>query len=563
MNNVILSPFLQTVIGLISFVIVAFGQPAWSGILGLLASVMGYALFWRVLLCYPKIKHRFFLGTVWFFSVQMVQLSWLTSHPYFYIYFVQFLLSVYLGLQFGLLCLLIQPKLLSRFWCLLSIASIWTLFEWSRLFFLSGYTWNPAGLALTASLYSLQMASIWGIYGLTFWVIFTNLLALRAWFSSRYILPWACAAALPYIFGAIHLNVHLKNFEKHEGAPFNALLLQTAFPVEEIMDFSDKQSMIQYVLAEWETILKIAKKNGKKPIDLIALPEFVVPFGTYTFVYPFDNVKELFLKILGPDSLAHLPPFENHLAISYKTPKGVIWVVNNAFWAQAMANYFNAGVIVGLEDAEDVSPEKREYYSSAVYFKPQYDGTTPASERYEKRVLLPMGEYIPFEFCRELASKYGILGSFTPGQEAKVMPHSKAPFGVSICYEETFGDLMRENKQKGAEVLVNLTSDVWYPSSLLPRQHLDHARLRTVENGIPLVRACNTGITCAIDSMGRVVDVLGGETPAKVEWIADSIRIEVPTYTYSTLYSKVGDKLILGISLFFTLIFLACLKYLL
>jgi apolipoprotein N-acyltransferase len=108
--------------------------------------------------------------------------------------------------------------------------------------------------------------------------------------------------------------------------------------------------------------------------------------------------------------------------------------------------------------------------------------------------------------------------------------------------------MMREIKKQGADVMLNLTSDAWFPTSRLMQQHFDHARPRTVENGIPLLRACNTGITGAIDSLGRVVAVLG-ENPKEAEWIADSLKIEVPTYSFNTLYSLVGDYLILVISL--------------
>ncbi len=87
-------------------------------------------------------------------------------------------------------------------------------------------------------------------------------------------------------------------------------------------------------------------------------------------------------------------------------------------------------------------------------------------------------------------------------------------------------------------------------NSRLPQQHFDHARLRTVENGIALVRACNTGVTGAVDSLGRIIGVLDdGENP--VEWRSDSLHLYVSTYHYLTPYSLWGDKFILGISLLF------------
>ena len=136
-----------------------------------------------------------------------------------------------------------------------------------------------------------------------------------------------------------------------------------------------------------------------------------------------------------------------------------------------------------------------------------------ASSRYEKRILLPIAEYIPFNWVKKFALKYGIADSFTPGLEAKVFQMGRVKTGVSICYEETFGNLMRANRAKGADLLINLTNDAWYPDSRLPSVHYLHGRLRAVELGIPLLRSCNTGVTCGIDALGRTIGMLPFETP--------------------------------------------------
>jgi len=549
-------------LSVVSLIIVGFGQPAWSWLLAPLAASVGYALFWRVSLSQSNLVRRFALATIWFSSVQLIQLSWFASHPYSYIFPVYFFFCVGIGLQFGFLTVLVTPHRMQKFSTVVAIASLWTLFEWARLFFLSGFTWNPSGLALTSQLYSLQMASIWGIFGLSFWVFFVNGLALQAWvkgFTVKTVSMWISMAALPFIFGYLHVAFHLQSLEeaKERGETFSAVLVQTAFPAEEALEFTHKGEFVAYVMNEWKQILKITKKHKGKAIDLIVLPEFVVPFGTYSFVYPYDYVKEVFLEILGPDGAAALPPLDLPLAKKMDlAERPNCYFVNNAYWSQAIANFFEAPIVVGLEDAEDIRPGEREYYSAALYFKPQ---NRPANhlavleneysswqvERYEKRVLVPMGEYLPFDFCRELAKTYGVEASFTCGKCAKVYMHQKAPFAISICYEETFGDLMREGRQLGAELLVNLTSDVWYPESRLPQQHFDHARLRTVESGIPLLRACNTGITSAIDSLGRLVSSLDEYTEDK-QWLADSLYVHIPTYHYATLYSAVGDGFIVG-----------------
>jgi|688.fasta_scaffold66948_4 apolipoprotein N-acyltransferase len=534
---------------LLSLLVVAFGQPAFSAWCSLIAAFFGYALFWGgVTLNEINPKNRFWLATAWFCGVQLIQLSWMTGHPFIYIYAVLAICAFLMGLQFGLLTLFVRPHYLSRYAIIFALAGFWTLLEWSRLFLFSGFSWNPAGLALTANLYALQFVSIGGIYSLSFWVILVNLLALRIWtFGISAAGPWAAAACIPFLYGAIQMSIHQKNFEiaKTTHLPYTAVLVQTAFPIEETQNLNGK-SMIAYVLDEWRQILKITKKHLNTPVDLIATPEFTVPFSIYSCVFPHSVVSDAFKEIYGEEHLAKLPKLQEPLAMPMETPKGKIWVVNNAYWAQAMANVFNADVVMGLEDAEGPSQE-RTYYSSAFFFRPGMEGSSYDSPRYEKRVLVPMGEYIPSSLLTRIARWYGIQGSFTSGQEAKIFS-SKKKIGPSICYEETFSHMMREIKKQGADVMLNLTSDAWFPTSRLMQQHFDHARPRTVENGIPLLRACNTGITGAIDSLGRVVAVLG-ENPKEAEWIADSLKIEVPTYSFNTLYSLVGDYLILVISL--------------
>lgn len=537
----------QILLGFASLLLVAFGQPAWSWLAGIAAAVVGYALIWRVLLCYEKASHRFWIAAGWYAVVQLIQLSWFISHPYLYIWAVYFLLSFFLALQFGLIGVLITWQRVTQWSGMLLIASLWTLLEWIRLFVFSGFSWNPAGIALTGSLYSLQAASLFGAYGLTFWVMFVNLLFLRAWGRPVAVSLAIFAAALPYIYGAIHLNIRSAEMEKYHEAKgsestFAAMLVQPAFPVEEALGITDPSIFLSYVIDEWRHILKITKKHQGQKLDLIVMPEFFVPYGTYSFMFPYLSVVNSFKELLGPDSIKALPPLKPPLAHKIETADGHVWAVNNAYWSQAIANYFQTDLVLGLEDAEDNFEGIREYYSAAYYF--HADGTLP--QRYEKRILVPMGEYIPFTFLKQLAAQYGIQGSFTCGTCAKVFEHPKAPFGVSICYEETFGHMTRENRIKGAEILVNITNDAWFPT--ISQQHFDHARLRTVESGIPLLRACNTGVTGAIDSLGRVIATIG-KNAAEAEHLSEALLVKVSTYTYHTLYSRFGDKLIIGFCL--------------
>jgi apolipoprotein N-acyltransferase len=548
----------------LSLILVGFGQPAWSGVLAILTAGFGYALFWASLVDVISRQKTFWIATAWFTAVQLIQLSWIPSHPYLYIYGVYFLLSFAMGLQFGLLSLGLRPSLQHGVTCFLGMAGFWVILEWMRLYVLSGLPFNPVGLTLSTSVSSLQFASVAGIYGLSFWVILTNLLALRAWILSTLspALLWMGVAILPYFFGMTHLWIHEEAFAKHEQQqePYKAVLVQTAFPIEELIPLDKRKGLLELILDEWKQILAITKKQQGKAIDLIVLPEFVVPYSTFPYAYPHTEVVAIFKEILGSDSLQYLPKLEEPLAYHHETEQGHLWLVNNAFWAQALANIFQAEVVIGLQDAEDQPSGKRDYYSAAIHFNPHKENQDFEFGRYVKRVLVPMGEYIPFNVFRKLAASYGIEGSFTAGQEATILGR-KMPLGLSICYEEMFGHLIRESRQNGAQLLVNITSDVWFPNSQLTQQHFDHARLRTVENGLPLIRACNTGVTAGVDSLGRLVTILG-ENALETEWLSDSLLVQIPTYTYKTLYSFWGDRFIIGMSLLFiVLTFLLTYKF--
>lgn len=546
----------------VSFIIVAFGQPAGISWLSSIAAILGYALICRVLLDIPQWPKRFWLGTLWFVAVQTVQLSWLLTHPYNYIYFVFAVFCLLCGLQWGFFALFVTPQNVLSLRRIVALAGLWTLLEWSRFFFFSGYSWNPAGIALTENLYSLQSAAVGGIFALSFWVILVNMLGLRAWlFLPRRApaLAWIAFAAMPYLFGIFHLNLHISKMEHQnliaKQEPFRSLLVQTAFPAEEAIPFPDKQSYIAYVLDEWIQVLKIIQPHLGKQIDLIALPEYLVPFGTYNYLFPYSIVADNVEKIFGAAARQHLPPLEEPFARPFATIQGNVWFVNNAFWVQAIANIFQSEVIVGLEDSDDIGEGKRNHYSAALHFKPNATAETYSPQRYAKRILLPMAEYIPFSMLHELAAQYGIQGSFTCGEEATIFQGKSVPFGVSICYEETFGNLMRECRTNGAEMMVNLTSDVWYPNSNLPKQHFDHARLRTVENGIPLLRACNTGITTGVDSLGRIIATLGDTSPES-QWVSEALYVETPRYHYNTLYSRFGDAPVILLCCLALLLFL-------
>ncbi|HSX03128.1 MAG TPA: apolipoprotein N-acyltransferase [Rhabdochlamydiaceae bacterium] len=525
---------------ILSFLIVAFGQPAFIPFLGLLAALLGYALFWKSVLNFSSKSRRFWLALAWYTGVQAVQLSWMSANEYqgIYIHFVHAGLALFLGLQFAFFTLFVKKE--NSILSILVLSSLWTLIECSRFLIFCGFTFNPAGLALSSYIWPLQMASIWGVLGLSFWVIFVNLMTLRALLQKKWTSYFACAltAIFPYFWGFCHLSYH--EFQKnHSPKTISILLLQTGLLPSEKVTLAGKLKDFISPYQQWRRILQIIKEHG--PADFIVLPEAAVPFSSDLAIYSFEKTQKIFKELLGEGAETFFPdktaPFFNEKKSH----------VTNCFWAQALSNYFGSEIIIGLDYNDS---KKQLNYNSAFQFCPKKE----ALARYDKRILIPLAEYLPFKWLYPLVKSYGITDFFTHGEENNLFDGC-LPLSVSICYEETFPHLVREGRLKGAKLLVNLTNDGWYPRSKLAQQHFDLARLRAVENGVTLVRSCNTGITGAIDCTGRILTQLP-EYGLNGRPFVGAAKVQINTYNYPTLYTFWGNWGIIGACLFFILLFL-------
>jgi apolipoprotein N-acyltransferase len=497
---------------IVSWLVVALGQPAWSPWLAPFAACIGYGLFWKVAAEIPFSKARFWTAAGWFGAVQLIQLSWMTSTEFqgFYILFVYLAVALALGLQFGLVTLFIDKI------PLVATAALWTLLEWTRLFVLCGFSWNPVGLSLSAFAAPMQAASLFGVLGLSFLVILTN---LAFWKNRRAVA--ISLAIFPYIFGVVHMRLHQSKIDQSETMTIG--LVQTGLLPSQKIPIDGRIHEFIPPMQQWHRIINLLKTHQSEPLDLIVLPELSVPLSAHYPAYSSSTVKHIMEDVLGKGDHVDL---ENAIKVS------------NQFWVQSIGKIFKTDVIAGLQAEDDGC-----HYTSAFYCR----HNSEKFERYDKQILLPLAEYIPFEWVKALTRSYGITEFFTHGKESKVFA-GKVPLSACICYEETFSHLMRQGRQKGAALFVNLTNDNWYPNSRLPQQHFDHARLRAVENGVPMVRACNTGVTAAVDSLGRIIGQIVGEQRAEV------LVAKVPLYHYATLYSLWGDWGIVSLSALFLLI---------
>src|SRR2546421_9172447 len=160
--------------------------------------------------------------------------------------------------------------------------------------------------------------------------------------------------------------------------------------------------------------------------------------------------------------------------------------------------------MVGSDDTELLTDGKtREFYNSSFLISPRGE----LMEGYRKRSLVIFGEYIPMVRWLPFMKLFTpIPGGFTPGERPVQfhLPEVYTQVAPLICFEDAFPQLGRDASQPDTDFLVNMTNDGWFGESAAPWQHAMTALFRTIENRIPLVRCTNNGLTCWIDSQGRL-----------------------------------------------------------
>ena len=167
-----------------------------------------------------------------------------------------------------------------------------------------------------------------------------------------------------------------------------------------------------------------------------------------------------------------------------------------------MAERADGALVLGILIGERW-PDGARWYNGAV-------SVGDGSGRYAKRRLVPFGDYVPFQ-----SALRGLIGFFdlpmsrsVPGDhEQPLLRAGDAGLAMSICYEIAYPELVR-NSAGEADALVTISNDTWFGASIGPNQHLQIARMRALENGRPLLRATNSGVTALVDAYGRVADQL-------------------------------------------------------
>jgi apolipoprotein N-acyltransferase len=221
--------------------------------------------------------------------------------------------------------------------------------------------------------------------------------------------------------------------------------------------------------------------------------------------------------------------------------EGPSFTPSKRVWLRDLVQRTRTPILLGTLDATEPKELPKDgsrpvpiYYNAAMLIRT--DGVLSAP--YRKLHLVPFGEYVPLEsWCPWLRRLTPIEGSFTPGSEPVWFEVKGCRLGPLICFEDTIPSLARQLTAGGADLLVNLTNDAWFEDSPGAAMHAANATFRAIENRRPLVRCTNSGITCVIDSNGRLLADAYPAFSRGFQVSAIPIR-EKPSVTF---YTRRGD----------------------
>ena len=375
----------------------------------------------------------------------------------------------------------------------IALAASLTLSEWLRGQMLTGFPWNAFGYALTEPLALAQTASLIGLWGLTFLsvAIFASPATLidggtrgrRPWIAPALALALLIAMG---IFGGVRLALQPTALV----AKVKLRIMQPNLQQDVKFNYAAKAEVMQKYLALSDRASG-PQSTGVRDASILIWPESAFPFFLTREADAMAQIAELL-------------------------PVGTV-------------------LITGSVRPPDLPPGVRitRVYNSIYVI--DHDGSVLSV--YDKLHLVPFGEFLPFQDWMErigFVQLTKVQSGFIAGARRRPMDLPNAPRVLPlICYEAIFpGDIASRDDRPGW--MINLTNDGWFGNSTGPYQHLQQARVRAIEQGLPMVRAANTGVSAVIDPVGRVIARLG----LGVEGVLDA---NLPSAIAPTVYARLGD----------------------
>ncbi len=386
--------------------------------------------------------------------VEPEKFAWLTP---FALFGLPSVLAIYIGLVTWLLKSS-EKYIMNPTRLIVLFAALWVIVEYARGHLLSGFSWNFIGYVWTVSDMTIQFASVTGIYGLSWVAVIAGAMPALFFFEQPLRRPLLVSVVLL-------AGMMLFGWWRLEHAP-----TQYTTTKVRIVQANVPQSLKwnpRTALAGLEKHVALTHKPGLDTIQAVIWPETAVP-------YSIEPVSPL------TRDLGRMLPHNTYLIT------GGMRTEDNESW-QAWNSLF---VI-------------------------DYQGNIKA--QYDKHHLVPFGEFVPLRHILPVENIAGGIGDFSRGAGPQTLFIDRVPpFSPLICYEAVFPEESTDGTYR-AEWLLNITDDAWFGHSSGPYQHLQMARVRAVEQGIPLVRAASTGISAVFDGVGRIL----GALPLEKEGVLD------------------------------------------
>jgi len=454
-------------------------------------------------------------------------------------------------------------------------AAGWVALEMVRARLFGGFPWNLIGVSQSALLPLIQVASVTGVYGVSFLVVWLSLglfnaaCALARQPARRYV--WLGEILLPAAAVGVVFSSGLRQLHHAADGPraLRVTFVQPSIPQTLIWDPQENRNRFRQLLELTETALARAKGQQHDP----ALPRdaSAAPPGQPGASPGPENAPARGRS--GAPRRAEDPAAERGTDLLLWPEAAVPQMLrHDAATRRAVTNLARAhGVwmILGSDDAAlrpgGQGEQDVDYFNASFLVSPQ--GEILAS--YRKNHLVAFGEFVPLArwlpFLRRLTP---IGGGFTPGRQpvpfvldalalrpsaqpadaAAPAPAARAPGRVKtatvICFEDVFPHLVRRHMEADTDFLVNLTNDGWFGQSAAQWQHAANALFRAVENGRPLLRCCNNGLTCWVDAAGRIRATLRDATGSVygAGFLTTEVPLRVaPAGAARTVYSAHGD----------------------
>ncbi|MFW6054716.1 MAG: apolipoprotein N-acyltransferase, partial [Thermodesulfobacteriota bacterium] len=360
------------------------------------------------------------------------------------------LLGAYLGLHPAVFVvgLYLAGRRFSWFWLGLFGGLSWIILEWVRSQFLSGFPWLTLAQGFAPWPVAIQTGKFIGALGLSGLITLPGI-----WCVAGFKKKSARFATLMLITAVLGLGLwELNKPVSQSGRPFQILIVQGN--IEQNIKWSP-----EYQAKTVKTYLALSQRGlqGFDP-DLVIWPETAMPF----YLQEKSELKTMITRFCR----------EN------KVP-----------------------LLTGAPGYESLPGGGYRLYNRAYLFNRQgeVDGV------YAKQHLVPFGEYVPLpDFIPFLDKLVPGIADFSPGRKGKPLRTKKLALGILICYEIIFDDLVAERVEEKSNVLVNLSNDAWFGRTSAPKQHLHQAVLRAVEQGRPVLRATNSGISAVITPRGNI-----------------------------------------------------------